>query len=289
MSVSPPMDDIPVLVDTHSHLDDPAFDDDRTDVIGRARAVGVRSILIVGYHAGIWDRSANTAASFDGGLVALGVHPRHAEEFDDTTVDHLRVAIEAAGAVAIGETGIDLFRDGPPLDQQRRAFAEQLALAALLGLPTIVHQRAAEREVIDILTESDSNEPIVLHSFDAGVATATVARERGWYIGVGGLMTRTASGAIRDILREFPLDRLLLETDSPYLVPTGIRAKRNEPAHLVMIAGRLAALRGVGVWDLAAATTANAVRLFGPGRASGRTAIDRASSTGVAPWKTGGS
>ncbi len=250
------------LVDTHSHLDDPAFDADRTDAIGRARAAGVGTIVVVGYHSGIWERSSRIAASFGGGLVALGVHPQHADEFDDTTIERLRLAIASSGAVAVGETGIDLFRDGPPVSAQRRAFTAQLALAAELGLPTIVHQRAAEQEVLGVLAGSDPGQTIVLHSFDAGVATATFARERGWYLGVGGLMTRTASGPIREIVRDYPLDRLVLETDSPYLVPTGIRGRRNEPANVVAVAERLAALRGMSLPALAAATTANARRLF---------------------------
>ena len=259
----------PELVDTHAHLDDDAFDVDRADVVERARIVGVGTIVLIGYRQSIWERTIGTARSFDGGKVALGVHPQNADEFDDVTIDRLRVAITEGGVVAVGETGIDRFRDGSPLDQQERAFQAQLDLAEELGLPTIIHQRAAEDEVLDVLQGRTGDQTIVLHSFDASERTAIVGRERGWYIGVGGLMTRVASDVIRQIVRDYPLDRLLLETDAPYLVPTGVRMRRNEPANVAAIAGRLAQLRGLSVAEVAAATTANARRVFGGGNPVG--------------------
>ncbi len=259
----------PGLVDTHAHLDDDAFDVDRAEVIERARIVGVGTIVLIGYRQSIWERTIGTVRSFDGGKVALGVHPQSADEFGDATIDRLRVAVTDGGAVAIGETGVDLFRDGPSLEQQERAFRAQLDLAEELGLPTIIHQRAAEDEVLDVLLGRTGNQTIVLHSFDASERTAIVGRERGWYIGVGGLMTRVASDAVRQIVRDYPLDRLLLETDAPYLVPTGVRMRRNEPANVAVIAARLAGLRGLSVEEVATATTANARRVFGDGDPAG--------------------
>ena len=259
----------PELVDTHAHLDDDAFDVDRADVIERARVAGVGTIVLIGYRQSIWERTIGTTQSFAGGKVALGVHPQHADEFDDATIDQLRLAITDGGAVAIGETGIDLFRDGPPLERQERAFQAQLDLAVELGLPTIIHQRAAENAVLDVLRRRTGDQTIVLHSFDASERTAAAGRERGWYIGVGGLMTRVASDAIRQIVRDYPLDRLLLETDAPYLVPTGVRMRRNEPANVAVIAARLAGLRGLSVEEVATATTANARRVFGDGDPAG--------------------
>ncbi len=253
---------VPVLIDTHAHLDDDAFDADRHEVIERARRAGVRSIVLIGYHEAIWERTIDTARSFDGGFVALGLHPQHAAQFDSTLIDRLRTLARSSGAVAIGETGIDLFRDGPPLGMQEGAFRAQLDLAAQLGLPTVIHQRAAEDETLAILRETSIDQTIILHSFDASERTARVARDRGWYLGVGGLMTRAASEGIRAIIRDFPIDRLLLETDCPYLVPTGMRMRRNEPANLGAVAARLADLRGVPVATIALSTTANARRAF---------------------------
>ncbi len=250
------------FVDTHAHLDDGAFDVDRDEVILRARAAGLGSIVLIGYHEEIWDRTVATARSFAGGLVALGLHPQHADEYDASTTDRLRSKVLSAGAVAIGETGIDLFRDGPAVAQQQLAFRAQLDLAWELRLPTIIHQRAAEDETLSILMETPAEQLIVLHSFDAGERTATIARDRGWYLGIGGLMTRVASDAVRRIIRDFPMDRLLLETDSPYLVPTGVRMRRNEPANVVAVAERLAELRELPVNSIASETTANARRVF---------------------------
>ncbi len=269
----------PELVDTHAHLDDAAFDPDRPQVIERARQAGVNTIVLIGYRQAIWDRTIGIARSFDGGLIALGVHPGNADEFDDGTIDRLRVAITDSGAVAIGETGIDLLRDGPPLGLQERVFRAQLDLAVELGLPTIIHQRAAELEALAVLRETPIDQTIVMHSFDASERTAAVGRERGWYVGVGGLMTRVASEGIRHIIHDYPLDRLLLETDAPYLVPTGVRMRRNEPANVAVIAARLARLRGLSVAEVARATTANARRVFGARRpAGGETASDTGSN-----------
>ena len=264
--MQPPSDrsNVPILIDTHAHLDDEVFDDDRPEVIERARRAGVRTIVLIGYHEGIWERTISTARSFNGGLVALGLHPQHAADFnvDRAIIDRLRASLLSSGAVAIGETGIDLFRDGPPLTIQEAAFRVQLDLARELGLPTIIHQRAAEEETLAILQETQIDQTIILHSFDAGERTARVARERGWYLGVGGLMTRVASDGIRAILRDLPIERLLLETDSPYLVPTGVRMRRNEPANVVAVAARLADLRGVPIETIATVTTVNARRVF---------------------------
>ena len=252
----------PGLIDTHAHLDDPAFDDDRPEVIERARQAGVSSIVLIGYHEGIWDRTIATARSFDGGLIALGVHPQNADDVDSEFIDRLGALALSNGVVAIGETGIDLFRDGPPLDAQETAFRAQLGLARDLGLPAIIHQRAAEDETLMILREMATDQTIILHSFDASERTATVARDRGWYLGIGGLMTRVASERVRSIIRDFPIDRLLLETDSPYLVPTGVRMRRNEPANVATVAARLADLRGISVATIATSTSDNARRAF---------------------------
>jgi len=250
------------FVDTHTHLDDEAFNVDRPDVIQRARTAGVDRIVLIGYREAIWRRTIETARSFDRGTFALGIHPQNADEADDGTIDRLREVAVDSGAVAIGETGIDLFREGPELARQREIFRLQLELALELGLPTIIHQRAAEAETLSILRDRPLHQRIILHSFDAGPETARVARERGWFIGVGGLMTRRSNETVREIVRTFPLEQVVLETDAPYLVPSGVKARRNEPANVAIIAERLAALRAVDVEEIAAVTASNAEVVF---------------------------
>ena len=252
------------LIDTHAHIDDPQFDHDRSDVIARAVQAHVDRIIIIGYQPTGWDRAIAVARSFPGGRVCLGVHPAHADEFRGTTMDQLRAAIDGARdvVVGIGETGIDLFRAGPSLEQQRLAFNAQLELAAELSLPAVIHQRAAEDECLGVLRTTAVEQRVVLHSFDAGPDTAMVARARGWILGVGGLMTRSSNVVVRDIVRDYPLEGLVLETDSPYLVPSGVKARRNEPANIEVIARKLADLREVEAETVAAETTKTACEVF---------------------------
>lgn len=251
-----------MYVDTHNHLDDPAFDADRDAVIARAWDAGVERQILIGYRPNGWRRAIDVAASFDGGAVALGIHPQDADEADDASLEALRQIVLESHPVAIGETGIDLFRDGPELAVQIRAFAAQLELARGMGLPAIIHQRAAETDVLSVLRATPGDQVIVLHSFDAGEANAKVARERGWILGVGGLMTRQSSTRVREILRTFPLDQMVVETDAPYLVPSRVKARRNEPANVAIVAERLAELRGIEVAEVAETTTATAERVF---------------------------
>ncbi|HEV2527925.1 MAG TPA: TatD family hydrolase [Thermomicrobiales bacterium] len=265
--MGPQREDVPLpqqLIDTHAHIDDPQFAQDRSEVIARATAAGVDRIIIIGYRPSGWDRAIATARSFAGGRVCLGIHPAHADEYGPTTADLLRAAIERDRdiVVGIGETGIDLYRPGPSLEQQRIAFKGQLDLAAELGLPTVVHQRAAEDECLAVLQQTEPGQQVVLHSFDAGPGTAAVARERNWILGVGGLMTRASNVIVREIIRDYPLELLVLETDSPYLVPNGVKARRNEPANVVAIARRMAELRDTTFEEIAEQTTITARRVF---------------------------
>lgn len=262
MDPEPIPDHPPRFVDTHAHLDDEAFDIDRPEVIQRAQAAGVDRIVLIGYRESIWGRTIETARSFEGGAFALGIHPQNADEVDAGTIDRLRTAAVVSRAVAIGEAGIDLFRDGPELIRQQEVFRLQLELALELGLPTIVHQRAAEAETLAILRDRPLDQRIILHSFDAGTETANLARHRGWFVGVGGLMTRRSNENVREIVRTFPLEQVVLETDAPYLVPSGVKARRNEPANVAIIAGRLAALRAINVETIAAITASNAEAVF---------------------------
>lgn len=251
-------------IDTHAHLDDEAFAPDLPDVMDRASGAAVAAVVNIGYRPKRWTTTLALAARFPAIRYALGIHPGHADEFDRTTLAALENLIERTTPRAIGEIGLDyLHARNPPADIQRTALREQLGLARVAGLPVVIHQRAAESELLDLMEAEPALPTLVLHSFDGGPRYAAFARDAGCFVGVGGLATRSSSASLRAVLATIPPDRILLETDSPYLVPAGTRGRRNEPANVPVIGGRLS-----GIWDMerdafAALTTANAVRAFG--------------------------
>jgi TatD DNase family protein len=251
------------IVDTHLHLDDPVFDDDRDPVITAARAAGVRRFINIGYTPSRWEASRALRDAYPDVAIALGLHPQEADLFGPQLERDLRQAVRDLRPVAVGETGVDLFRTGPAVDQQTRAFQAQLEIAAEAELPAIIHQRAAAEALMATLDRWQGVAPIVLHSFDGTQRLADWAIERGCYIGVGGLATKRASGALREVLATVPLDRLLLETDSPYLSPPGTTSRRNTPANLPVIASLLAPLWRLTPDELCRLTTRNAIEVFG--------------------------
>jgi TatD DNase family protein len=252
----------PPIVDTHAHLDDAAFDDDRNDVLSNASAAGVVAVINIGYHPVSWAASVRLREHYPMVSIALGLHPGHAEELTPELFRQLRKAVREFRPVAIGETGFDFFRPGPTFAEQERAFRDQLELASEESLPVIIHQRSAADSVMTELDRWPNLESIVLHSFEGDNRLMDWAKERGCYFGVGGLATKSGSSQLRDLLQRAPRDRLLLETDSPYLPPPKSGSRRNTPANLPAIAAQLASL-----WDLSPAalveqTTGNAAALF---------------------------
>jgi TatD DNase family protein len=252
------------LIDTHAHLDEPAFDHDRASVLAAARAAGVTRIVNIGYRPARWVSSLALARAEPMIALALGLHPHHADEFGADTLDRLADAVSNAGAVALGEIGLDFYRNRAEPAAQRRAFIAQLQLARRLGLPIIIHQRAAEEALIEVLAAGRELPPVVLHSFDGTADLAALAINRGFLIGVGGLATKTDAAPLRQILASVPVSRVLLETDAPYLTPAGIRDRRNVPANLPLIAARLASLWEVSPDEFAAQTTTTALAVFWP-------------------------
>lgn len=248
------------LVDTHVHLDDPQFDPDRGEVIAAARAAGVAEMVHIGYHPERWESSLALVAAQDGVRCALGVHPGRVDEAVDADLDRLAALATRPGVVAIGEIGLDRHWTTEHDDLQLSWFRRQLELATSLGLPVVIHQRSAAAEVLDVLLATDPDLLVVLHSFDGDHALAALARERHYLVGVGGLMTRASSNDLRGLLTDFPLDQIVLETDAPYLVPTGVKGRRNSPAQLPVIAARLAELRGLPVAEIAHVTSETARR-----------------------------
>lgn len=258
------------LIDTHAHLDFSRFDADRPAVIERARAAGVAAIVNVGTDLASSRRAVNLAAQYEAVYAAVGVHPHSAKELDGATLAQLRQLAQRPEVVAVGEIGLDYYRDLSPRDVQRRAFQAQLAWAARLGKPVIIHDRDAHDDVLDALTNwaaGLSNSPLagrlgVLHTFSGDLGMAKRAIDLGFYISISGPVTYRNARQLPDIVRALPLDRLLVETDCPFLAPEPHRGKRNEPAYTRLVAERIAELRGISFDDLALATTANAQRLF---------------------------
>jgi TatD DNase family protein len=258
------------LIDTHAHLDFGKFDGDRPDVIERARAAGVAAIVNVGTDLASSRRAVALAEEYDCIYAAVGMHPHDAKKLDGATLAEMRDLSRNAKVVAIGEIGLDFYRDLSPRDVQRRAFQAQLAWAAKLGKPVVIHDRDAHDEIMEVLTgwaARMGDTPLagrlgVLHTFSGDLAMAKQAIDQGFYISVSGPVTYRNARQLPDIVRALPLNRLLVETDCPFLAPHPHRGKRNEPAYVQLVAERIAEIRGLDLEDLAEATTENAQRLF---------------------------
>jgi TatD DNase family protein len=253
----------PPVIDTHTHLDDPAFDIDRDVVLEISRAAGVRHFVNIGYAPDRWESSRALRERHPDVDLTLGLHPQLAGQYEPSLVRDLKRAIELLQPVAIGETGFDFSRAAPGFAEQERAFRGQLEVAAAFGLPVIVHQRDASAALITELDCWPDLAPIVLHSFDGTRHLADWANERGCFIGVGGLATRRSSEPLRAALTRIRTDRLLLETDSPYLAPPGSASRRNDPSNLRKIAAVLAPLWNLSGEELCWLTSVNAAALFG--------------------------
>jgi TatD DNase family protein len=258
------------LVDTHAHLDFSKFDADRPAVMERARASGVAVIVNVGTDLASSRRAVELAEQYEAVYAAVGVHPHGAKKLDGAMLAQLRDLTQKPKVVAVGEIGLDYYRDLSPRDVQRRAFQAQLAWAARLGKPVIIHDRDAHDEILEALTDWAAgleNSTLagrlgVLHTFSGDLDMAKKAIDLGFYISISGPVTYRNARQLPGIVRALPLDRLLVETDCPFLAPEPYRGKRNEPAYTRLVAERVAELKGISFDDLARATTANAQRLF---------------------------
>lgn len=256
------MTDRPTFIDTHAHLDDPQFEEDRDRVIDDAVSVGVAAIINIGYRPGVWETTLALADRRPEVQYALGLHPGHADEGSEAVLDSLERLIMERRPVAIGEIGIDLFWRQDNLATQVDMFERQAHLAAKHDLPIVIHQRKAADAVAEVLAAAPVGLRVLFHSFDGSPGIARLADERGWMLGVGGMMTRRQSEALRSHLATVDLSRIVLETDSPYLVPSGVRSRRNTPSAIPLIAERLAGLIAREQAEIAAITTANARAFF---------------------------
>lgn len=255
-----------MFADTHCHLDLPHFDADRDAVLERALAAGIERILIPGIDLAASRRALALAETHPALRVAVGVHPTETAGFGPETLAALRDLSQHPKVDAIGEIGIDLYWKTVSLEQQEVALRAQLALAAERHLPVIIHDRDAHEAVLRVLREAAPPAGVVLHAFSGDAAMAAQAGALGFYLGVDGPLTYKKNDALRAVFATAPEDRILLETDAPYLTPDAPpqvrRGTRNEPAFVRQVAARLAVVRGVPEDTIAQTTTANARRLF---------------------------
>lgn len=253
-----------MLIDSHCHLDFPELKADREAVLARARAAGIGLMVTISTRVRRFDEVLGIAGAHDQVYCSVGTHPHHAAEEPDVTAEELVALARHKKVVAIGEAGLDYHYDHSPREVQERSFHTHIAAARASGLPLVIHAREADDDVARILEEETERGafPFVLHCFTSGPELARRGLALGGYISFSGVLTFKNSQALRDIARDVPLDRLLVETDAPYLAPEPLRGRTNEPANVVHTAARLASIRGLSADEIARATTANFARLF---------------------------
>lgn len=253
------------LIDTHCHLDFERFDEDRDEVVARATAVGVSRIIVPALDLQNCTAVLALTERYEAVYAAVGVHPNSSADWQDSWIGTLREMAQAEKVVAVGEIGLDYHWDDSPKPVQHRALGRQLELAAELELPVIIHNRESSTDVIALLRESPlayRENAGVLHSFSADWDTAVAALDMGFYLGFTGPITFKKADELRQIALKAPLDRILVETDAPFLTPQPYRGKRNEPAYVRFVAERIAEERGMDTAVFARQTTENALRLF---------------------------
>lgn len=256
----------PELIDTHAHLDDERFRADLPKVLERARLAGVRAVLAVATTAPSSATCVELAGRFPLVYATIGIQPNHVAEAAATAWDEVTQLAGRPRVVAIGETGLDRYWDHTPFPQQEDYFARHLDLARQHRLPVVIHCREAETDVVRMLREDfERHGPVrgVMHSFTGGWETAEACLAMGLLISFAGMVTYKNADALRAVSKRIPAERLLLETDSPYLAPVPVRGQRNEPAFVAHTAACLARLQGVTLETLGAGTTRNAAHLFG--------------------------
>ncbi len=253
------------LVDTHTHLDFDQYDADREAVLHRAAEAGVAWLIDVGTDLASSRRAVALAAAEPRMWAAVGVHPHEAASCTREVLADLRVLAREPRVVAIGETGLDYYRDLSPRSRQREAFEAHLALALEVGLPVIVHDREAHSDVLAMLRAAvGAGLRGVMHCFSGGPELARQVAELGMYVGIAGPVTYPRATALAEVVRTVPLERLLIETDCPYLAPQAYRGRRNEPAYIRLVAERVAELRGIAPEEVGRVTSRNARDLFHP-------------------------
>ena len=252
-----------MLVDTHVHLDDARYDSDRAEMIARARQAGVEILVTIGtaLDDSVW--ATDFAANEDKVYATVGVHPERLDDWKDEDLAVYEALAQKPKVVAIGEVGLDYHSPGFDAAKQQRVFREMIRLAKRHKLPLVIHQRDAADDTLRVLEEEGGgSEGGVFHCFAGDIKCAQGAMKLGFDLAVGGILTYPSAGPLREVIAQVPLERLVLETDGPWLAPQSQRGKRNEPAFVVSAAQKLAELKQVSLAEVEVATTKNAHRLF---------------------------
>ena len=252
-----------MLIDSHAHLDDTRFDKDRDELIKSLKDVGVDLVINPGADLQSSIKSVSLSEQYDNIYAAVGIHPHEAKEMDESTLEVLKSFANREKVVAIGEIGLDYYYDNSPRDIQKQKFIEQLDLAKEVNLPVIIHSRDAAGDTFDILKSAqDGSLEGVLHCYSGSVEMALEYIKLGFYISIAGPVTFKNARIVKEVAKTVPMDRLLIETDSPYLTPEPYRGKRNEPVYVRQIAGTIAELRGISFEEVATKTAENTKKLF---------------------------
>ncbi|MEE9912405.1 MAG: TatD family hydrolase [Deltaproteobacteria bacterium] len=250
-----------MLIDSHAHLEMMEFDSDRREVIERARLAGVDGIVTVGTNLGLSRKALSIAREYENIYATIGIHPHDAARAGDQAFDDLRDLARDPKVVAYGEIGLDYFRDHSPREKQIEMFARQLELARELRLPVIIHDRDAHDQTLRMVKDSNIRSG-VFHCFSGDWSMARQCIDLGFYVSVPGVVTFEKSKVLQEVVRQAPLDSLLLETDCPYLTPVPHRGKRNEPSFIIHTAKKVAEIKGMPWEDLAEAAARNTRKLF---------------------------
>ncbi|HHY16003.1 MAG TPA: TatD family hydrolase [Firmicutes bacterium] len=249
------------MIDSHAHLNDPRFAEDLDDVIGRAEAAGVQTIINIGYDLESSRRAVELTEQYTGLWAVVGLHPHDARLWTEEVRDALAELAQHPKVVAIGEVGLDYHYDNSPRDKQREVFGLQLTLARELGLPAVIHSRDASGDTVEII-EKFSDVNCLLHCYSGSWETAEIYRKLGHFFSFGGPITFNNAHKLRGVARRISPERLLVETDCPYLTPHPFRGKRNEPAYLPYIVEKLAELHGLTAAEMTKITVENTKHFF---------------------------
>jgi len=252
-----------MLIDSHAHLDMKLFDADRDQVIDRAVSNDVRYIISVGID-NISSRNAlNLATHYPSIFATAGIHPHNADDANKDDLEHIALMAQQDKTIAIGEIGLDFFRNRSSRQNQIEVFTQQLDIAMSLDLPVVIHDREAHTETVNILTSFKQKEQRgIIHCFSGDYKLAKTFINMGYYISIPGAVTYNNASQIHDVVRRVPLNRLLLETDAPFLTPIPYRGKRNEPSYIVHTAQKIANLRGISFKEVSYQTSKNVCQLF---------------------------
>ncbi|MFJ8248116.1 TatD family hydrolase [Peribacillus asahii] len=253
-----------MLFDTHVHLNAEQFEEDLTEVITRAQEAGVANMIVVGFDRPTITKAMELVETYDFLYAAVGWHPVDAIDMTDADLEWIESLAAHPKVVAIGEMGLDYYWDKSPKEIQMEVFRKQIRLAKRVRLPIIIHNREATADIITILREEEASlVGGIMHCFSGSVETAKECLEMNFYISLGGPVTFKNAKKPKEVAAEVPLDRLLIETDCPYLAPHPFRGKRNEPAYVKLVAEQIADIKQVSVEEVARITTENAKKIFG--------------------------